>query len=191
MTIKRYRISYTDSQTEQIVVPRKVFIEDIVDITLIGKRTEEYGQTLNENILRLLEHFACHAVSEAENLPDPSQKQASALENPTVGQLWYNKTTGRVNCWNGMMWSPINSLKSVAGNSGVLMDGEQIPVPTKLDGSPYDISACAVNVSPAFIDKEVKSFTCEMLTGGIVSCKFTDLNDVIHSGYASYIIICN
>lgn len=191
MTIKRYRIPFTHDETESIVVPRKVFIEDVVDIALTGKRTEEYGQKFNENMLRLLEHFACHAVSETENIPDPTQKQSTALENPISGQLWYNKTTGKVNCWVGNTWSPMNAMKSVAGNSGVLMDGEQIPIPTKFDGTHFDIANCAVNLAPAFIDKEIKEFTCEMLTGGIISCKFTDLNDVVHPGYASYIILCS
>lgn len=191
MTTKRYRLSYTDSQKSKIVVPRKVFVEDLVDLTLIGKFTEEYGQQLNENMLRLLEHFACEAVSLTENTPDPNKKQSQTLANPVEGQLWFNKTTGLVNVWEGGSWVHLNAVKSVAGNSGVIMDGEQIPTPKRIDGTDFELSRCAINLAPAFIDKEFKSFSCELLTGGIVSCKFTDLNDVVHPGYASYVIICN
>ena len=44
-------------------------------LDLTGKNTGEWGQTLQRNMLRLLENFASHGIPP---------------ENPTSGQFWYN-----------------------------------------------------------------------------------------------------
>ena len=48
------------------------------DITLIGKGFTNYGETIQENILHILENFA----------------RNTAPSNPTPGQLWFNLGTG-------------------------------------------------------------------------------------------------
>lgn len=55
------------------------------DLTLIGRNFTGYGELFNENFIKLLENFA--AVS-------PPSK-------PLEGQLWYDKSDGRLKVWNG------------------------------------------------------------------------------------------
>jgi hypothetical protein len=53
-------------------------------LTLIGKNTDNYGVSLNNNLVKLLQNFA----------------SVSQPENPVVGQLWYNKADGRLKVFN-------------------------------------------------------------------------------------------
>jgi hypothetical protein len=55
------------------------------DLVLIGRNFTGYGELFNENFIKLLENFA--AVS-------PPSK-------PLEGQLWYDKSDGRLKVWNG------------------------------------------------------------------------------------------
>lgn len=49
-------------------------------LSLIGKNVDSYGQYYNNNLIGLLENFA----------------SVNAPRSPLVGQLWYNKTDGRM-----------------------------------------------------------------------------------------------
>lgn len=51
------------------------------DLVFVGRNYSGYGQVVNENFLKLLENFSSD----------------SAPSNPTKGQIWYNKSTGRLN----------------------------------------------------------------------------------------------
>lgn len=191
MTIKRYNIPFTDTRAKPIVVPRKVFVEDVVDIALIGKTAEEYGQAFNENLLKLLEHFACPASLDDENVPATTNKISNAFENPIAGQLWYNQTNKKMYVWNGTMWERFNTAKSIIGNSGMVLSGEYIPVPYDANNVPFQLSRCAISLSPAVMYDRIKSFVCEVDASGLVTCTYTDMDDVTHDGYATYLIICS
>ena len=54
-------------------------------IGLIGKNYSGFGETLNENQIKMLENFA----------------STSAPTVPLVGQLWYDKTQGRIKVYDG------------------------------------------------------------------------------------------
>jgi len=60
------------------------------DLTLIGKGYAGFGESLNENLVKLLENF--------NNTSAPSNKQQ--------GQLWFDKTNKRINVWTGDKWKP-------------------------------------------------------------------------------------
>ena len=60
------------------------------DLTLIGKGYAGFGETLNENLVKLLENF--------NNTTAPTNKQQ--------GQLWFDKTNKRINVWTGEKWKP-------------------------------------------------------------------------------------
>jgi hypothetical protein len=54
-------------------------------IGLIGKNYSGFGETLNENQIKMLENFA----------------STSAPTVPLIGQLWYDKTQGRIKVYDG------------------------------------------------------------------------------------------
>ena len=190
-TPKIYEIKYTDNTEAAIRVPRRIFISDLVDITLVGKRTLEYGQVFNENMLHLLEHFACKSRLDDLDVPDPDSKLAEVLNNPVNGQLWFNITTKCVHVWNGTSWQPINTYSGVSGNSGFIYDGEYLPIPLDVNGAQHFIDECAINVSPIFMDEQIESFICEVNSQGLVTCKYTPVGGTQKSGMASYIILCH
>lgn len=56
-------------------------------LDLVGKNVNNYGQYVNNNLVKLLTNFA----SETEVEP----------RSPQIGQLWYNKTTKKLTVFNG------------------------------------------------------------------------------------------
>lgn len=77
-------------------------IDSTYSIFLIGKNTPNYGDALNENMIRLLEHNAA----------------GSAPSNPIEGQVWYDTTNFDLKVWriNG---SSGNGWVSVARSASV------------------------------------------------------------------------
>jgi len=55
------------------------------DISLIGRNYSGFGESINENFVKMLENF--------------SNTQAPA--NPLTGQLWYDSSEARLKIWNG------------------------------------------------------------------------------------------
>lgn len=186
-----YKLKKTDSQESSITLPRRIFIDDIVDIILIGKRTTEYGEELNENILHLMEHFSCPSI-EGNNLqPDPDQKLSTVLRNPLLGQLWYN-SVGRFLCvWTGLKWEKFTHYGNIAGNSGFIFDGENIPLPVNRFGESIPSNHCHISISPVFFGTIPKNYTCYVEHDGTVNCKYTSLDNIEISTYASFAIICH
>lgn len=192
MTSKKiYELNYTDASQTPIKVPRRVFITDILDITLIGKRTLEYGAVLNENVLHLLENFSCPSLEDSENEPDSNDVIGILLTNPVIGQLWYNSRNGRLYSWSGTAWKAYDLFSDVSGNSGFISDGDTVPIPLDLHGNTHNLSNCAINVSPSLIFDEIEDFTCEVSALGVVTCKYTPVGGSERSGVASYIIVCS
>ena len=61
-----------------IVLPEKTLNTTASSITLTGKGVKNYGEIQQENFIRLMENFASN----------------SAPANPTIGQLWFDTTSG-------------------------------------------------------------------------------------------------
>ena len=55
------------------------------DITLIGRNYSGFGESINENFVKMLENFA----------------NTAAPSNPLTGQLWWDKSESRLKIWNG------------------------------------------------------------------------------------------
>ena len=56
------------------------------DISLIGKNYSGFGESLNENLIKMLENFS----------------KSSAPSNPLIGQLWYDTATQRIKVYDGV-----------------------------------------------------------------------------------------
>jgi hypothetical protein len=82
-----YTILKSNGETLTQVVDGQVD-QTTTDLTLIGKNAASYGTFFNENLVFLLENFA----------------NTSAPNNPIIGQLWYDTTTGRLKVYDGNLF---------------------------------------------------------------------------------------
>lgn len=82
-----YTILKSNGETLTQVVDGQVD-QTTTDLTLIGKNAPSYGTFFNENLVFLLENFA----------------NTSAPNNPIIGQLWYDTTTGRLKVYDGNLF---------------------------------------------------------------------------------------
>lgn len=80
-----YKINKTDGNllTE---IPDGEFDTASSSLTLIGRNVTSFGETINENFVKLLENFASPTAPDA----------------PLKGQMWYDTSTGRLNIYNGV-----------------------------------------------------------------------------------------
>ena len=63
------------------------------DLTLIGKGYAGFGESLNENLVKLLENF----------------NNTSAPSNKIQGQLWFDQTNKQLNVYTGTKFKPVGS----------------------------------------------------------------------------------
>ena len=70
-------------------------IDTTTDLTFLGRNYAGYGETQNENFLKLLENFA--------NTSPP----AKAI----IGEVWYRTTDKRLNVYDGVNWKSIANLE--------------------------------------------------------------------------------
>lgn len=154
-----YVIYYTNLDQGSIQIQKSALIVDELDIALIGKTRLEYGEIFNENTLHLLENFAC--PESAEGVPDYSVAYGNLLENPTIGQIWYNKTQEKPFVYSvNDTWIPLGTMNDVAGNSGVIFNDEFLPLPLASDGYVFDYDECAWVVSPFHLPDEIDFMHC-------------------------------
>lgn len=187
-----YYIYYTDAATGAIAIPiAKSDLVQTYDVTLVGKTRPEYGEILNQNILNLLEHFA--SPSELTTTPDLTETYANLLSNPVVGQLWYNSTNGSISVCEqstpSVIWTRISDLNDVAGNAGVLSDGEYIPLPISQSGYEFKQEECVWSVSPYCLNNTLNIISVDV--GDVdrqVRCRFMTPSGEVF-GLASYLIL--
>ena len=63
------------------------------DLTFVGKNYAGYGETLNQNLVKLLENFA--------NTTQPAQ--------PVIGQLWYDSANKKITIYNGTRFKAVTN----------------------------------------------------------------------------------
>jgi hypothetical protein len=199
-----YVISYTDVVKGTISIPKEALIADRLDVTLIGKSRLEYGELFDDNVLHLMENFASYqdpspAISGTIQ-PDLSQATAPMLQNPTEGQFWYNKgknngiagvdTTHRgLYCLDSSnKWNPIKLRGDIAGNSGIIAHGQQIPLPDGINS----YAECSWFVSPQYVDGQSNYIACYADGNANVTALYRPITSPVPQyGLANYIIIGN
>ena len=85
-----YTVDYSESGKTPIVVNDGT-VNTSTSLTLIGKSYNRFGESLNENLLHLLENFAAN----------------TAPDNPTEGQLWYDTSESQLYIYESEKWYPI------------------------------------------------------------------------------------
>lgn len=187
-----YFLKHTDSNKEQIAVPKTALITDVFDIALVGKTRLEYGEIFNENVLHLLENFACPSVDDADNsnVPDTSVAFGTLLQNPTEGQMWYNSLTNIPHFYDGTQWIPLLRQDHVAGNYGVIAHGSTLPQPTNSDGYTFDFDECSWIVTPFYYSDSITFMRCYTDDAGVVTMQYEiDNSGTLTDGLANYQII--
>lgn len=156
-----YVIYYTNLDKGTIQIQKSALITDELDIALIGKTRLEYGEIFNENILHVLEHFACPEETGNPGNPDLNRAFGNLLENPTVGQIWYNKTQNKPFVYTSLgTWRALSNINDIGGNSGVIAHGQFLPMPIGQDGYNFSIDECTWTVSPFSIPSEIDFMHC-------------------------------
>jgi hypothetical protein len=180
-----YKIQFTDVEKTPIFIPDDT-LNTSLDITLIGKSTMEYGEIFDENVLHLLENFACEESTVVGGIPNPVTKFSNLLDNPVEGQFWFNKTQGILNYWTGSRWQEFGSRDDYSGNSGIIAHGQQIPLPAS--ASSYD--ECSWFVSPHYVNDHASYIECYTDANGTVYTRYRKSGDVaLTAGLANYLIL--
>ncbi len=186
-----YVIYYTNLDKGTIQIQKSALITDELDIALIGKTRLEYGEIFNENLLHVLEHFACPEEPGNPGFPDLTRAYGTLLENPTAGQIWYNKTQNKPFVYTSIgTWRALSSINDIGGNSGVIAHGQFLPMPIGQDGYNFSIDECTWTVSPFNIPSEIDFMHCFSDPVAKVTMQYRlEGQIVLNDGYANYQII--
>jgi hypothetical protein len=197
-----YTIKFTDTSKTSLSVAKGQVVTDKADIALVGKTKRDYGEIFNENTLHLLENFACPEVilsGVPQGIPDTAFTINALLENPIEGQIWYSTTTQRpfkyiVDQGVGE-WVQFSTQEDIAGNSGVIADGQPLPRPvSQITGYEFEYDECTWIVTPFNYTEKINFMICSVEdrdSDGImrVNMKYRPSGKDLVSGSANYQII--
>jgi len=93
-------MAYTINQTDGTVVATITdgTINNSTSLTLFGKSYSGFGEALNENLVKLLEHSS----------------STSAPSAPLKGELWFDANTNQIKVYDGTSFKPTGGAKSQA-----------------------------------------------------------------------------
>jgi hypothetical protein len=189
-----YNVKFTNIDVPSILLEPKDINKDY-GVTLFGRTRLQYGRDMNENILHLLEHFACR--EDADNPGNPDLALAldddttvnDFLGNPVEGQIWLNSTTDSPFFWDGSRWVPFGMADDYAANSGRIAHGEQIPLPVSVTGYGFSPQECVWIVSPSNLPAVVDYFICRTDSEAIVNMQYSlTTSGALIDGCANYLI---
>lgn len=186
-----YIVNRTDSTAPSIDVQEKR-IETSLDVTLFGKIRLEYGERLNEDLLNVLENFACPELADSEVItPDVYQTTQNQLANPTAGQFWFNSTRELIFFWTGEEWTQTQVREDVAANWGQIMDGQQVPRPVSaVTGYTFPYDECIWSVAPSVLVGKIGYMACTTDANATLTMRYrlSGTSNIV-SGQANYLII--
>lgn len=181
-----YRINYTDTQKTPIFLNSGVLNSSSLDITLIGMNVMEYGVEFDDDILHILENFAAYENPSDPATPDLTKVIAPVLSHPTQGELWYNKTQSLLFVYTGSAWESLMLRDDVSGNSGIIVHGAQLPLPSGITS----YAQCSWFVSPQYIDANPDYIECYTDQNAVVYSRYRiSQSEVLVESLANYIII--
>ena len=112
-----YQIKYTDGIRTITIQPGTLngpggVLSDS-DLQLFGQGTLAWGAGVDQNLLRLIENFAC-----PESILTPGEPMGDAeigvvgagINNPNEGQIWFNTTTENLFFYDGTIWVSAGSV---------------------------------------------------------------------------------
>ncbi len=189
--LNSYNIRFTDSKIAPIVVSVNTLDQTSLDIALFGQSEIEYGQLFDENLLHLLENFACFESTSTPGTPDLTQATPYTLSNPNIGQAWYNLTKNKLYLWNGTVWIPHANIDDIAALSGVILSGNQLPVPVSdVTGYTFKYSECVWFVSPYQFPEAIEYMECFTDSAANVTSNYVAPGgSSVIQAYANFIII--
>lgn len=209
--MSQYNIKYTDVNVPPIQINDGDINTQTVDIALFGHIKLEYGELLNENLLHLLENFACPqdpspspsnllcpAYPIGTILPDLSIATANTLSQPPLGQVWFNSTDntpyvcvdkGDGNCIPPS-WVPLASNSDYAANWGKIYHGQQLPLPVSNSGYEFTYSECVWILTPSGSNVDFQYMVCTVSESGLVNHQYAiSGTGILVDGIANYMII--
>lgn len=155
-----YVINQADNDKAPTLVPSKTVDQSSFPIALFGRQKLEYGELMNENILHLLENFACPEDATNPGNPDLERALDFTLGNPVEGQLWYNSTNGFLYLREATQWTPLALEGEIAANFGSISHGEQLPLPVSSSGYVFSYDECAWIVGPRVYPERLARMVC-------------------------------
>jgi hypothetical protein len=109
-----YTLDWTDDAFKQpFVLAGETLNTSTTSEALTGKGLKNWGERIQEDLLRLLEHFA------SNNGTPPA--------NPTIGQFWWDHTTARLKAYSAAAtWTDVDfrRIDSASAPGGVHYPGE-------------------------------------------------------------------
>jgi len=100
-----YIVNKTDGNIAAVVEDGTINTE--TSLKIVGTGYLSYGETIAEDLVALLENFS------SSNPPG----------NPIKGQLWYNKTDGQIQVYNGSRFTTINNVNISASEPSLPVEG--------------------------------------------------------------------
>lgn len=190
-----YVINRTDINAPTINVAEKT-VDQTLPIAIFGRQKLEYGELMNENILHLLENFACPEDPSNPGNPlfssDPVKGALDhTLQNAIDGQLWYNITNELLYLRVDGVWVPLSMFNEVAANYGTIAHGEHIPLPVSSTGATFTYEECSWMVGPYNYPSEIDLMRCYTSTDDAqVTMQYSVPGSTsIVNGVANYMII--
>jgi len=87
-----YQVNRTDGSIVAVVADGQIDTLS-TDLTLIGKNYSGFGEALNENLIKLLEHFS----------------GSTKPSHPIRGQIWFDTAEGKLKVYTGTSFVPVSS----------------------------------------------------------------------------------
>ena len=84
-----YILDWSSNTKQKIVIPDREYDSDSTSLVLCGRHTPNFGESLLENILHLLENFA--------SVEEP--------KGPTDGQIWFNAGSKKLQVYHTGRWN--------------------------------------------------------------------------------------
>jgi hypothetical protein len=178
-----YEVNFTNSELEPITIQEET-VDTSTDLVLFGRKRLQYGEPMNQNMLSLLEKFACPENPVIPGTPDFS-RSGGKLQNPVKGQFWYNSSQKIPFIWNGTKWISLLVQGSIGSTWGIIADGASLVPPVG-----FALSECVWIVGPFAIDGVISDYTIEVSNTGVVTAKFTPVGSVVEQSLVvNYLIV--